>query len=202
MTEIVTISAETRDRAGKGSARAARRAGKVPGVIYGAKKDPVMINVPFAAFRKELHRPGFFTKLFDVEVSGARHRVLPRDVAFDPVTDEPIHVDFLRVSESTTVHVMVPVQFQNEAASPGLKVGGVLNVVRHEIEMVCRADRIPEHLVVDLTGTKIGDSIHISAVSLPEGSRPAIADRDFTIATIAPPTTDREAAVAAQDAAG
>lgn len=188
MVEISTIPASARERAGKGSARADRRANRVPGVIYGAKKDPILITVSPRDLSRELNSGSFLATIYDVEVGAAKERVLPRDVQFDPVTDRAIHVDFLRVSAATTVTVEVPVVFLNEEESPGLKRGGLLNVVRHEIEMHCRADAIPPSIEIDLTGLDIGDSVHISTITLPNGVEPTISDRDFTIATIAAPT--------------
>lgn len=201
MSEIHKLAAEPRERAGKGAARAARRAGRVPGVIYGARKDPVLITLDPRDLRREIGGGGFFAKLFDVELGGGSERVLPRDLQLHPVTDRPIHVDFLRVSRDTRIDVMVPVVFLNEEESPGLKRGGVLNVVRHEIELSCRADAIPPRIEVDLTGRDIGDSAHISEIALPEGVRPTITDRDFTIATIAAPSVIREEAAEAAEAA-
>lgn len=188
MSEIVVLEAEVRDRAGKGAARATRRAGRIPAVLYGDKKEPVMLSLDPKLFGRQLNRPGFFSHLFDLNIDGTKHRALPRDVQLHPVTDEPLHVDFVRVTAHTKTHVNVPVHFENHAASPGLKRGGVLNVVRHDIELVVAADSIPERIDVDLTGLDIGDSVHISAIKLPAGAHPAIADRDFTIATIAAPT--------------
>lgn len=198
MADIVELPAVARDRAGKGPARAARRAGQVPGVIYGAQKDPSLISVELRLLNKLLHQGGFYSTLFDVKVNGKAERALARDVQFDPVTDFPVHVDFLRVSAATSVHVEVPVHFMNEDNCPGIDQGGVLNVVRHEVELVCRADAIPAHIEVDLTGLEIGDGVHISMVKLPDGVKPAITDRDFTIATIAAPTVVRDEAAAAQ----
>ena len=193
MAEVSIIAAERRERAGKGPARAARRAGRVPGVIYGAKKDPAMVTLDPRELDRELNTGGFMATIYDVQIEQDKERVLPRDVQFDPVTDRPIHVDFLRVSATTSVTVQVPVNFLNEEESPGLKRGGLLNVVRHEIEMTCRADAIPSAVEVDLTGLDIGDSIHISMISLPDGVAPTITDRDFTVATIAAPTVAQEA---------
>jgi large subunit ribosomal protein L25 len=201
MSEINKLSAEPRERAGKGAARAARRAGRVPGVIYGAKKDPVLITLDPGDLRREITGGGFFAKLFDVQVGGGSERVLPRDLQLHPVTDRPIHVDFLRVSRDTRLNVMVPVVFLNEEESPGLKRGGVLNVVRYEVELSCQAEAIPPQIEIDLTGRDIGDSAHISDVTLPEGVEPTITDRDFTIATIAAPSVIREEAAEAAEAA-
>lgn len=200
MSEINTLNAQTRDRAGKGAARAARRAGRIPGVIYGNKQDPLLITVEPREFDRELHKPGFFTHLYDVKIDGTAHRVLPRDVQLDPVTDRPLHVDFLRISATSTIHVQVPVHFINHDKCTGLRRGGVLNIVRHEVEMVCNANAIPEQLLVDLAGRDIGDSIHISMIEIPEGSHPAIADRDFTVATLAPPTVESKTTDAAEGA--
>lgn len=205
MADIATITAEIRERAGKGAARADRRAGRVPAVIYGNKEEPVIVSLAPRELKHEVHKPGFFTRIFDVEVNGQKHRVLPRDVQIHPLTDTPIHVDFLRVSEKTTINVGVPVVFENEELSPGLKRGGVLNIVRHEIELVCKAMEIPSLLSANLEGLDIGDGIHISQIALPEGVRPVIADRDFTVATIAAPSklksAEEEEAEAAAEAA-
>jgi len=188
MTETISITAEPRGRAGKGTARQTRRSGRIPAVIYGNKEKPVLISVEYIGFERILHRPGFFTHLFDIAVDGATHRVLPRDVQVDPISDKPIHIDFLRVSTDALITVSVPVEFVNGEKSPGLRRGGTLNIVRHEVEVQCRADAIPAHLTVDLEGFDLNDSIHISAVKLPEGVSPTITDRDFTVATIAVPS--------------
>lgn len=193
MADVATLNASVRDRVGKGSARAARREGFVPAVIYGDKKDPLPIQIEKRALDKILHKPGFFSHLIDLKVGSDSHRVLPRDLQQHPVSDAAWHVDFLRVSATSALTVDVPVEFINEGKAPGLKRGGVLNVVRHTVEMNCRADNIPEKLIVDLTGLAIGDSVHISAITLPEGATPVIEDRDFTVATIAAPTVVAEA---------
>lgn len=192
MADIIAFPATARERAGKGAARATRRAGHVPGVVYGAKEPPVLIAVDPKVLKQHIGQSGFFTRLMDIQLDGKAHRVLPRDVQYHPVTDQPIHVDFMRVSADAKVTVAVPVVFTNEGASPGLKKGGVLNIVRHEVELVCPVDRIPHSLMVDLAGKDIGDSIHISHIPLPEGVRPTIADRDFTVATVAAPTIQAE----------
>jgi large subunit ribosomal protein L25 len=191
MSDVIELSAQTRDRVGKGSARAARRAGLVPAVIYGDKKDPVSITLEERVLVKQLHQAGFFSTLIDLDIEGKKHRVLARDVQLHPVTDRPEHVDFLRISATSTIHVEVPVEFINEEKCPGLKAGGVLNVVRHEVEVSCRPDQMPHSLVINLEGYKVGDSIHISAVDMPEGVAPTITDRDFTVATIAAPSALR-----------
>ena len=182
------ITAEIRERAGKGAARAVRRAGMVPGVIYGAKQEPVMFQIDPRPLVKLLHQPGFFSHILTVTVGKEKYEVLPRDVQFDKVTDEPIHVDFLRFAKGQTMNVEVPVTFVNEEKSPGLKRGGVLNIVRHDVEVICAPSAIPEELVFDLTGVEVGDSIHISAIKLPKGVELAITDRDFTVATVAAPS--------------
>jgi large subunit ribosomal protein L25 len=192
MAEATVLTAEARSATGKGAARATRRAGRIPAIIYGDGKEPVTVSLDTRGLRNALNHPGFFSTLYDLDVGGERLRVLARDVQLDPVKDTPLHVDFLRVSAASRIHVEVPVHFINEEASPGLKHGGVLNIVRHEIELSCRADSIPHDIVVDLTGREVGDSIHISDVTLPEGVQPTITDRDFTIATIAAPTVQVE----------
>ena len=187
MSDITTISASERERVGKGSARAARRAGLVPAVIYGDKKDPVGITMISREVTKIVHQPGIFGRLLEIDVAGTKSTVLTRDIQFHPVSDNIMHMDFLRVSQSATVAVAVAVEFINEDKCPGIKVGGVLNVVRYEVELNCPAIAIPEKIVVDLDGVKIGDSIHISAITLPDGVTPTITDRDFTVATLASP---------------
>ena len=207
MSENTLLSADERSRVGKGSARAARRAGKIPAVIYGDKKPALGIELEARVIRKIIHEPGIFTRLLDIDTGSGKQTVLTRDIQLHPVTDEPLHLDFLRVSQSAMVAVAVGVEFINEDSCPALKIGGVLNVVRYEVELNCPATAIPEKIVVDLDGLKIGDSIHISAIELPEGVTPTIADRDFTIATLASPgggvkNEDEEAAEADAAEAG
>lgn len=192
MSDIKILTATVRDRVGKGAARADRRAGRVPCVIYGDKQPPLPISIDPKVLLREMHSAGFFGHLFDINVGDGTHRVLPRDVQLHPVSDAPLHVDFLRVSATSEINVDVPVVFINEELSPGLKRGGVLNVVRHEIELVCLADRIPEQIEIDLSGLDIGDGVHISAIALPDGVTSAITDRDFTIVTVAAPTVQTE----------
>ena len=187
MSETTEISAIERTRVGKGSARAARRAGMVPAVIYGDKKSPLSIELAARVIRKIIHEPGIFGRLLDINVDGTVATVLTRDIQMHPVTDEPLHMDMLRVGKQSTVAVAVPVEFINEGLAPGLKIGGVLNIVRHEIELNCPAGNIPEKIVIDLSGVNVGDSIHISAVNLPSDATPTITDRDFTIATLQAP---------------
>jgi large subunit ribosomal protein L25 len=205
MVEMITFTAEVREAAGKGPARALRRSGRVPAVVYGESKDQEMVSLEARALRRQLGNPRFFSTLCVLQVDGATVRVLPRDVQLHPVTDDPLHADFVRVSAGATVEVEIQVAFINEDVSPGLKRGGVLNIVRREIELVCPADAIPSEITVDLKAFDIGDSVHISHIALPEGVRPTITDRDFTVATISAPTVvveeaEAEAAEAAAEA--
>ena len=194
MADITVLTANTREKVGKGSAREARRQGNIPAVIYGDKKSPIPIVVEKKILERQLRSGGFFNTLFDIDINGELNRVLPRDVQLHPVTDVPEHVDFLRVSATTTVSVEVPVEFIGDDVSPGIKSGGVLNVVRYTVEVSCTPDLIPNTLLLDLSSAEIGDSLHISAVNLPEGVTPTISDRDFTIATIVAPTVVRDEA--------
>ena len=201
MSDITTLVALPRDRAGKGVARATRREGRVPAVIYGGKEPPVLVALEQKDLARRAHSPTFFTHLIELDVAGKKHRVIPRDVQFHPLKDHPIHVDFLRVAKDATIEVAIPVEFINQEASPGLKRGGVLNIVRHEVDMICPVEAIPEHITIDMTGFAVGDSIHISHVKLPPNVKPAIGDRDFTIATIVAPSglkSDDAAADAAE----
>ncbi|MGE5547714.1 MAG: 50S ribosomal protein L25/general stress protein Ctc [Solirubrobacterales bacterium] len=203
MTEISAIVAELRDRAGKGAARATRREGKVPGVIYGAKQAPVCIALDPRVLWAELHKPGFTTKLFDVDLGkGGKHRCLARDVQFHPVTDQPVHVDFMRVSADHVVHVKVPVHVVNQDKSPGVKRGGVVTIELHEVEVACAPDVIPTELAIDLTGLDIGDAVHISQLKLPAGVKPYHIGTEQTVVTIAPPTVARVEAETTEPAAG
>ncbi|ALH80012.1 50S ribosomal protein L25/general stress protein Ctc [Sphingopyxis macrogoltabida] len=188
MSDQLTLTAETRERGGKGASRDLRRNGRVPAVVYGGKEEPLMIHVEEKLLMKQLMTGHFMNSVVMIDVGGKTIRTLPKDVAFHPVKDRPIHADFLRIAKDATVQVAVPVSFQNEEASPGLKRGGVLNIVRHELELVCDADKIPDEIAIDVTGFDVGDSIHISNVTLPKGVASAITDRDFTIATIVAPS--------------
>jgi large subunit ribosomal protein L25 len=189
MSEQLTLPAEARDRAGKGASRALRREGRVPAVVYGEKKEPLSIHVEEKLLSKMLSTGHFMNSVVMIDVGGQTHRTLPKAIDFHPVTSRPIHLDLLRIGEHSKVTVSIPVRFDNEEASPGLKRGGVLNVVKHEIELVCDAASIPDELHVDLAGLDIGDSIHISNVKLPDGVKPTIDDRDFTVATIVAPSS-------------
>jgi large subunit ribosomal protein L25 len=195
------LAATLRDKVGKGAARAVRRSGQVPAVIYGGKQDPVSISLNDREIYYKIHGGGFFTTVAILTVGSDKVRVIPRDYQLDPVSDRPVHVDFLRVSEGQRITVEVPVQFLNESTAPGIKRGGVLNVVRHRIEVTCPVDAIPEKIVADLAGLDINDSLHISHVPLPEGVKPTITDRDFTVATIAAPAGVKEEMRAAAEAA-
>lgn len=193
MSDALTLPAESRERAGKGASRALRREGRVPAVIYGGKEDPHSIHVEAKLLTQQLGTGHFMNSIVMIEIDGKSVRTLPKDVAFHPVSSRPLHVDFLRLAKDAKVEVFVPVVFVNEEASPGLKKGGVLNVVRHELDLVCEADKIPAEIQIDVTGLDVGDSIHISHVALPEGSVSKIDDRDFTIATIVAPSALKKA---------
>ncbi|BBK39225.1 50S ribosomal protein L25 [Allostella sp. ATCC 35155] len=204
MQEINTIAVQRRERAGKGAARATRREGSVPGVVYGDGKEPAIITIDPRLVEREMNRAGFFARIYELDVAGQKERVLPRDVQLHPVTDRPLHIDFLRVGAHTRIRVEVPVNFVGQESSPGLKKGGVLNVVRHAVELYCGVDNIPDQITADLSGLEIHDSIHISHVTLPAGAKPVIGDRDFTLGSIAAPTVapvEAEAAPAAAAAA-
>jgi len=192
MSENAVLIAETRDRVGKGTSRALRRDGRTPAVIYGDKKDPISISLETKELVKTINHGGFLSTVFTVQGGSTKHNVLPRDMQLHPIKDTPVHVDFLRVSAKSQIAVMVAVRFLNEEECVGLKRGGVLNIVRHEVEMMVPAGNIPEALEIDLLNFDIGDSVHISEVTLPAGTQPTITDRDFTIATIAAPTVEPE----------
>lgn len=185
--ETIEIKAEARSQVGKGSARAARRAGLVPAVIYGNKQSAIIINLNANEWRQLMNKPGIFSQLMNIEVNNEKHFVLPRDIQQHPVSEEAEHVDFLRLTKNATVAVGITVEFLNEDKCPGLKQGGVLNIVRSQVELNCPAIAIPEKLTVDLEGLNVGHTIHISSIELPEGCTPTITDRDFTVATVAAP---------------
>jgi len=195
MADIIELEAAVRERVGKGAAREARRQGRVPAVIYGDKKDPEPISLEYKTVNMQVQTGNFLNTLYMINVGGSKTRVIPRDVQFDPVRDFPMHVDFLRLAKGATITIEVTVNFINEEECPGLKLGGVLNVVRYAVEVTCPAESIPEQFDADLTGLELGDSIHISALTLPDGVEPTITDRDFTVATIAAPAgLDRDGA--------
>ena len=185
--ETIEFKAEARSQVGKGSARAARRAGLVPAVIYGNKQPAVHITINANKWRQLMNKPGIFSQLINIEVNSEKYFVLPRDIQQHPVSEEAEHVDFLRVTKNATVAVGINVEFINEDKCTGLKLGGVLNVVRAQVELNCPAISIPEKITVDLEGLNVGHTIHISSIKLPEGCTPTITDRDFTVATIAAP---------------
>jgi len=193
MSDALTLPAEARERAGKGASRVLRREGRVPAVIYGGKEDPILIHVEAKELVRQLGTGHFMNSIVEIELGGKTLRTLPKDVALHPVTDRPEHVDFFRLAKGAKVEVNVPVVFINEEASPGLKKGGVLNIVRHELDLICEADKIPSEIAIDVTGKDVGDSIHISEVTLPAGSESAITDRDFTIATLVAPSALKKA---------
>jgi large subunit ribosomal protein L25 len=200
MSDVLNLPAEARERAGKGASRALRREGRTPAVIYGGKEAPVQIHLEQKELVKQLMTGHFFNSIINIELGGKTVRTLAKDVAFHPVTDRPLHADFLRLSADSKVNVQVPVVFVNEEESPGLKKGGVLNIVRHELELLCPNEQIPSEIHIDVTGKDVGDSIHISEVTLPEGVESTISDRDFTIATlVAPSALKRSVGEAADD---
>jgi large subunit ribosomal protein L25 len=188
MSEQLTLTAETRDRAGKGASRELRNSGRVPAVVYGANQEPLSIHVEEKLLAKMLSTGHFMNSVVMIDAGGQTTRTLPKDVQFHPVTSRPVHVDFLRIGEHSKVTVAVPVRFTDEEESPGVKRGAVLNIVKHEIELSVDAAEIPDDIEISLKGLDVGDSIHISAVTLPKGATPTITDRDFTIATIVAPS--------------
>jgi large subunit ribosomal protein L25 len=197
MAETKTLAAAARSGTGKGAARSVRREGRIPGVIYGGGDPAEPISLDYREVNKLIYAGHFLTTIFDIEIGGAKHRVIPRDYQLDPIKDQPLHVDFLRLKPGSTLRVHVPVHFINQDVCPGLKKGGTLNIVRHTVEMRVPADAIPEAITADLAQFDIAESIHISVVPLPPGCRPTITDRDFTIATIVPPVASEAAPAAA-----
>src|SRR5690349_10452904 len=187
MSDQLVLSAEARERAGKGASRAIRREGRVPAVVYGDKQNPLSIHVEEKALARALSGGHFMNTIVMIELGGKQTRTLPRDVQFHPVTDRPLHVDFLRISEHATVHVNVPVHFTDEEASPGIKRGGVLNIVVHDLELIVDAAEIPDEISISLAGLEVGDTIHLSQVKLPGGAQP-VGDAELTIATIVAPS--------------
>ena len=194
MSEMKKLSAVARDRVGKGAARAIRRQGMIPAVVYGTGQPPKAIAIQFKEAKKLIYDGGFMTTMFEIDIQGDKERVIPRDYQLDPVKDMPIHIDFFRVAKGQTVTVEVPVHFLNQETCVGIKRGGTLNVVRHTVELFVPADAIPDSIEVDIKDLEMGDSLHISAVNLPKGCSPTIQDRDFTIATIATPAGFKEEA--------
>src|SRR6185312_12532399 len=201
MAQASEIKASARARAGKGGARAIRRQGSVPGVLYGDKAEPQNITLDFKDLVLAVGRGKFLSTVHDLSLDGNKCRVIPREVQLDPIKDMPVHVDFQRVGAGARIRVNVPVRFINEALSPGLKRGGVLNIVRHEVEVTCPADAIPEYFEFNLEGLEIGRSVHISATKMPEGVKPTILNRDFTVATVAGHKIEEEPTPGAEVAA-
>ncbi|MBI2239648.1 MAG: 50S ribosomal protein L25/general stress protein Ctc [Magnetospirillum gryphiswaldense] len=201
MTEISAIVAELRDRAGKGAARSTRREGKVPGVIYGGKQDPICIAIDPRVIWAELHKPGFKTRLFDVDLGSAgKHRCLARDVQFHPVTDQPQHIDLMRVSADAVVHVKVPVHVVNADKAPGIKAGGVVSLEMHEVEVTCAPNLIPAEIVIDLTGKDVGFAVHVDELGLSAGVTPYHVGAKAAVLTIVPPTVKGGEAEASAEA--
>lgn len=201
MSAVKELKATLRTRAGKGAARAERRLGRVPGVIYGGKEPPQPIAVDYRDINQRIYAGHFLSTIFELDLDGTKIRVIPRDYQLDVVKDTPVHVDFLRITAGSTIRVDVPVHLKNQDQSPGLKVGGVVNLIHHSIEVMCPADQIPDEFVIDLAGKEIGDTIHVGDMALPEGVRPT--DRsNFTVLSIAPPTKAEAAATAAAAAEG
>ena len=201
MAAIKELAAVTRSGTGKGAARHVRREARVPGVIYGGGEKPEPISVDFKDLNKHIYAGHFLTTIFELDVGGVKQRVIPRDYQLDPIKDQPLHVDFLRLKPGASLRVQVPVHFINQDICPGIKRGGSLNIVRHTIEMRVPADAIPEAVIADLASLQMNDSVHITAIPLPEGCRPTQRERDFTIATIAPPLVAAEEPAAATPAA-
>ncbi|MDN3566356.1 50S ribosomal protein L25/general stress protein Ctc [Paeniroseomonas aquatica] len=188
MVQTIRIEAESREQAGKGAARATRKGGLVPAVIYGAKQEATLIALDPRDIMKELHKGGWQSHLYEVAVKGGgTERTLMRDIQFHPVSDRPIHVDFQRLAAGQKIRVKVLVSFLNEDTCPGIKTGGVLNVVRRDIEVFADPDQVPEAFEIDLAAAEIGDSLRWSAVKDQFGTR-AVIDRDFVVATVAAPT--------------
>jgi len=184
----VNLDIVSRDKIGKSNCKQLRNMGKVPAVIYGDKKEPRYITVDYPKIVKELSRTSFFSTVFSVKLDKKEIKVLPREIQTDPLNDKPIHIDFLRVNNESKINISVPIDFVNDNKSPGLKGGGVLNVVRREVDLICKINSIPEKLEADLANLEIGSVIHMSDIKLEENVIPQISDRDFTIATIAAPT--------------
>jgi len=189
MAELQTMRAEARAETGKNAAHRTRARGYLPAIIYGGQENPQPITLEEREFSRHYFAGKLLSTLFMLDVDGTKTRVIPRDVEIDPVTDRPIHVDFMRLGEGAFIALHIPVHFHGQGLSPGIKKGGVLNIVRHTVELRCPVDNIPSSIEADLSAADIGDSIHISAIALPEGVRPVIQSRDFTVATIAAPTT-------------
>jgi|SRR6185437_4908680 large subunit ribosomal protein L25 len=201
MAQVQELKVEARTGTGKGPAYQARQKGLIPGVVYGGKAEPENVNIDGHALFLQVGAGHFLTTLFMLDINGRKTRVIPRDVQLDPVSDFPVHVDFMRLEEGATVRLNIPVRFKGQETSPGLKKGGVLNIVRHEIGLICPAETIPNTIDVDVSGLDINESLHIASLSLPEGVKPVIRDRNFTICSVVAPTSVREELRAAATAA-
>jgi large subunit ribosomal protein L25 len=193
----IVLNVEKREKIGTGGARSTRNSGLIPGILYGGKRGSIPIEINAKDVELAIRSGKFLSHMVELNHQGEKQPVIPRAVQFHPVTDKPIHVDLYRVEPNAEIAIDVVVHFKNHADSPGIKRGGALNIVRHTIRLKCKADKIPEEIVVDLAGLDIGDAVHISSVKLPEGARPVIRDRDFTIATIAGRKAEEEATTTA-----
>jgi large subunit ribosomal protein L25 len=201
MAQVQELKVEARTGTGKGPAYQARQKGLIPAVVYGGKAEPENVNIDGHALFLKISAGHFLTTLLTLDIAGRKTRVIPRDVQIDPVTDFPVHVDFMRLGEGATIRLAIPVRFKGQETSPGLKKGGVLNIVRHEIGLICPAETIPNTVDVDVSGLDINESIHIASLNLPEGVKPVIRDRNFTICSVVAPTSVREELRAAATAA-
>ena len=201
MAQVQELKAEAREGRGKGPAYQARRKGQIPGVVYGGDAKPETVAVDGRTLERHIEKGSFLTTLLMLDVNGKKTRVIPRQLQLDPVSDRPVHVDFMRLAEGAKVRLEIPVHFKGQGESPGLKKGGVLNIVRHEMELICPADKIPNEVLVDVSKLDINESLHISALTLPEGVKPTIRGRDFTVCSIVAPTSVLEEQRAAAAAA-
>lgn len=201
MRQMQELRAEARQGTGKGPSYQTRLKGLIPGIVYGGNGEPETVAVSQRELERHAETGTFLTTLFMLDINGKKQRVIPRQLQLDPVSDRPVHVDFMRLVEGAMVRLPIPVRFKNHAESPGLKRGGVLNIVRHEILMLCPADNIPEAIEGDLTGLEIHGTLHISSIELPKGVKPLVREKDFTLASIVAPTSVIEEQRAAQEAA-
>ncbi|MBN9343393.1 MAG: 50S ribosomal protein L25/general stress protein Ctc [Caedibacter sp. 38-128] len=199
MTAVGNLRVETRANAGRGASRALRNQNKIPGILYGGDKENVLLAVDPRDVLKGLHQAGFYSTIFELNLNGKTEKALVRDVQFHPVTDNPIHIDFWRVSKDSKIHLSIPVVFINENKCPGIKRGGVLNIVLHTLDVTCLADNIPEQITVDLEGLEIGASVHTASINLPKGVAVTHLERDSTLATIVPPTVQTEGAAGSSE---
>ena len=203
MAQVQELKAEAREGRGKGPSYQARQKGMIPAIVYGGQGEPETVNVDFRTVERHIEKGAFLTTLLMLDIAGKKTRVIPRQLQLDPVSDRPVHVDFMRLAEGATVRLEIPVHFRGQGESPGLKKGGVLNIVRHAMELICPADRIPNEVLVDVSKLDINESIHISSLNLPEGVKPTIRGRDFTVCSVVAPTSvleEQRAAAAAASA--